>query len=136
MSVEVKGVESLINQLERKFGRERMREVEDDALNAGGEFFKKNLQHNFKSFEDTGASIDEMTKTDPFYSKSAKKARSILIKWEGPMDRFKLVHLNEHGYTRDGKKITPSGFGVIAKTLKQSEFAYRQIIMNVLRAKL
>ncbi|MEB8101052.1 hypothetical protein [Staphylococcus xylosus] len=136
MSVEVKGVETLINQLERKFGREKMREVEDDALNAGGEFFKSTLQKNFKSFEDTGASIQEMTKTDPFYSKNARKARSILIKWEGSMDRFKLIHLNEHGYTRDGKKIVPRGFGVIAKTLKSSELAYRQIIINVLRARI
>lgn len=88
MSVEVKGVEALVRQLENKFGRVRMREVEDAALNEGGEYFKKNLQHNFKSFEDTGASINEMVKTEPFYSKNAGKARSILIKWEGPMDRF------------------------------------------------
>ncbi|KAA54702.1 hypothetical protein W421_02673, partial [Staphylococcus aureus VET0089R] len=36
------------------------------------------------------------------------------------------------GYTRDGKKYTPRGFGVIAKTLAASERKYREIIKKEL----
>ncbi|CAC5658043.1 putative phiSLT protein [Staphylococcus aureus] len=43
-----------------------------------------------------------------------------------------IIHLNEHGYTRDGKKYTPRGFGVIAKTLAASERKYREIIKKEL----
>lgn len=59
-----------------------------------------------------------------------------MIKWEGPMNRKNIIHLNEHGYTRDGKKYTPRGFGVIAKTLNAGEFAYRQTIMKSLRSRM
>ena len=37
---------------------------------------------------------------------------------KGPTGRYRIIHLNEHGYTRNGKKYTPRGFGVIAKTIK------------------
>lgn len=135
MSVEVKGVEKLIKQLERKFGATKMREIEDDALNNGADLIVKSLKHNFESFKDTGASIDEIVKTKP-YSKGSSYARAIMIKWEGPMNRKNIIHLNEHGYTRDGKKYTPRGFGVIAKTLNAGEFAYRQTIMKSLRSRM
>ncbi|HDZ0037534.1 TPA: hypothetical protein RRP60_002736, partial [Staphylococcus aureus] len=50
----------------------------------------------------------------------------------GPMNRKNIIHLNEHGYTRDGKKYTPRGFGVIAKTLAASERKYKEIIKKEL----
>ncbi len=53
----------------------------------------------------------------------------------GPMNRKNIIHLNEHGYTRDGKKYTPRGFGVIAKTLAASERKYREIIKKELANK-
>ncbi|MEJ7508519.1 hypothetical protein ACUW90_001943 [Staphylococcus simulans] len=133
MSVEVKGIPQLIKQLERKFGYTKMREIEDEALNDGADHVVELLARNFEVFKDTGASIDEITKSKPTFSGVGNSARSIYIKWEGPMDRFRIIHLNEHGYTRNGIKYTPRGFGVIAKTLKQGENAYRKKIVDSLR---
>ncbi|MCJ1656695.1 hypothetical protein MT340_009055 [Staphylococcus sp. NRL 16/872] len=137
MSVEVKGVKELTEQLNRKFGINRMREIEDEALKEGGDYIAELLAKNFKVFEDTGASINEITRTDPFYSKSLGGSdRSVLIKWVGPMERYRIIHLNEHGYTRDGKKYTPRGFGVIAKSLESGKNIYRKIIVDSLRSRI
>ena len=51
---------------------------------------------------------------------------------ERPTGRYRIIHLNEHGYTRNGKN-TPRGFGVIAKTLKEVESEYRNIVIKELK---
>ncbi|CAL27413.1 MULTISPECIES: hypothetical protein [Staphylococcus] len=135
MSVELKGVKELERQLERRFGETAMRRKADDALEKASEYLLKELKKNFEVFKDTGASIDEMHKTKPFTAAS-DKLRTVVIDWVGPMDRFRLIHLNEHGYTRNGIKYTPRGMGVIAKTLESSESRYRQIIKEELRRSL
>ncbi len=45
-----------------------------------------------------------MTKSKP-YTKVGSQERAVLIEWVGPMNRKNIIHLNEHGYTRDGKNI-------------------------------
>lgn len=131
MSVEIKGVSEVLKQIERRYGREAMREKSDKALNEASDYFLDTLKKEFESFKDTGASIDEMTKTKP-YSKGSIYDRAILIEWVGPLNRKNIIHLNEHGYTRNGKKYTPRGFAVIAKTLQASQYRYREIIKREL----
>ena len=135
MSVELKGVKELERQLERRFGETAMRRKADDALEKASEYLLKELKKNFEVFKDTGASIDEMHKTKPFTAAS-DKLRTVVIDWSGPMDRYKLIHLNEHGYTRNGIKYTPRGMGTIAKTLEASQSRYREIIKEELRRSL
>lgn len=132
MSVEVKGIPELQRQLERRFGKEAMRIKSDRALEAASDFVESTLKKEFESFKDTGASIDEMKRTKPHTNLSSNE-RVVEIKWVGPKNRKNIIHLNEHGYTRDGKKYTPKGFGVITKTLSASKSHYREIIKKELR---
>ena len=44
----------------------------------------------------------KMTVTKP-YSKNISVLRAKSIKWKGPTGRYRIIHLNEHGYTRNGK---------------------------------
>src|SRR5699024_11937910 len=74
---------------------------------------------------DTGESINEMQRGVP---ETISCKRRVMIYWEGPKNRKNIIHLNEHGYTRDGKKYTPKGYAVIAKTLEAGELKYRSII--------
>ncbi|EAF3541671.1 hypothetical protein E5H15_02435 [Listeria monocytogenes] len=133
MSVEVTGVEELERQLVSLFGRENLPQLVDPALIAGATLVAKTLKSEFVQFKDTGASIDEINIEKPSYDKGV---RSIKIDWKGPKDRYKIIHLNEYGYTRNGKKITPSGTGSIARTLRISERAYRQIVQKKIGVKL
>ncbi|EMC0274951.1 hypothetical protein U9W50_000203 [Staphylococcus pseudintermedius] len=131
MSVEVKGIAEVLKKVELKYGKRAVQEKVDRALNKASDLIVNNLKKEFESFKDTGASIEEMTKTKPF-TKSSDYSRAILIQWEGPMNRKNIIHLNEHGYTRDGKSYTPRGFAVIAKTLASSEKVYRNILKKEL----
>ncbi|WP_413481888.1 hypothetical protein [Mammaliicoccus vitulinus] len=133
MSVEIKGVLELINQLERKFGVEKTKIVNDEALKKVGVYFEKRLNTAFETFKDTGASKDEIKLTEP---RNINGVRGIKVYWEGPMDRYRLIHLNEWGYTRRGKKHRPRGQAVIAKTLKDSEKVYRNIVKDEIRKNL
>ncbi|EPD5419345.1 hypothetical protein ACSBFP_000329 [Staphylococcus pseudintermedius] len=126
MSVEVKGISEVLKKVESKYGKRAMQQIADRALNKESDFVVSNLKKEFESFKDTGASIEEMTKSKP-YTKASDHSRAILIQWQGPMNRKNIIHLNEHGYTRDGKSYTPRGFAVIAKTLAASEIIYREI---------
>ncbi|EAC9862515.1 hypothetical protein LP21_03255 [Listeria monocytogenes] len=133
MSVEVTGVEELERQLVSLFGRENLPQLVDPALVAGAALVAKTLKSEFVQFKDTGASIDEINIEKPSYDKGV---RSIKIDWKGPKDRYKIIHLNEYGYTRNGEKITPTGTGSIARSLRISERAYRAIVQKKIGDKL
>ncbi|MGX0167494.1 HD superfamily phosphohydrolase [Staphylococcus hominis] len=135
MSVEVKGMDEVLSQLEKRFSSKELVQIEDEALNKGSEVLLKALKSNFESFKATGNTIKEMSVTKP-YSKNISVLRAKSIKWKGPTGRYRIIHLNEHGYTRNGKKYTPRGFGVIAKTLKEVESEYRNIVIKELKKKL
>ena len=135
MSVEVKGLKELEDKIEKRFGKKRMTEISNKALEEATDYEMKILKSNFEKFKDTGASIDEMTRTDPFTSK-VNYQQTIIIEWVGPHDRYRLIHLNEHGYNRKGGKFIPRGFGVIEKTLQSVKRRYRQIIKEEMRKRL
>lgn len=132
MGVEIKGVKELENQLEKRFGATAMRIKSDKALTEASDYMLGEMKNHFEVFKDTGASIDEMTRTKPF-TDARDRQRTVVIEWVGPRDRYRLIHLNEHGYDRNGKKIVPRGFGVIEKTLQASQPRYRQIVVDELR---
>lgn len=131
MGVEIKGIKELENQLEQRFGASAMRAKSDRALTEASDYMLGEMKSHFEVFKDTGASINEMQKTKPF-TDARDRQRTVVIEWVGPKDRYNLVHLNEHGYDRKGKKIIPRGFGVIAKTLQASQARYRQIVVDEL----
>lgn len=131
MSVEIKGIKELENQLEKRFGTSAMRAKSDRALTEASDYMLGEMKTHFKAFKDTGASIDEMTRTKPF-TDARDRQRTVVIEWVGPKERYRLIHLNEHGYERNGKKIVPRGFGVIEKTLQASQARYRRIVVDEL----
>lgn len=131
MSVEIKGIKELENQLEKRFGVSAMRVKSDKALTEASDYMLAEMKTHFKAFKDTGASIEEMTRTRPF-TDTKDRQRTVVIEWAGPKERYRLIHLNEHGYERNGKKIVPRGFGVIEKTLQASQARYRRIVVDEL----
>lgn len=123
--VKLEGIPELMKKLEMKYGKKAMEEKSDRALIVAADFVKDELKYQFEEFRDTGESINEMQRGVP---ETVLGKRRIMIYWEGPKNRKNIIHLNEHGYTRDGKKYTPKGYAVIAKTLEAGELKYRSII--------
>ncbi|MDK9867038.1 MULTISPECIES: hypothetical protein [Staphylococcus] len=130
--IKIEGVPELVKKMETKFGKKVMQEKSDNALIAASEFVKNELKYQFEEFRDTGATIQEMKRGSP---ETEAGKRRVMIYWEGPKERRNLIHLNEHGYTRDGKKYTPRGYGVIAKTLEAGQLKYRSIVRRELNKK-
>lgn len=130
MGVNITGLKSLQAELEARFGQAKMQEISDQALFEGAQVIKKELEQNFESFRDTGASIDEITISDP---KDGPNGRRRDIHWVGPKDRYRLIHINEWGTI---KNPNPAGKGKVAASLEGGKKAYRKAVRNVLESEL
>lgn len=118
---QITGIKELEKAINEAYSGARARRIRKDALNAGGDLVTEELKKNFESFKDTGASMDEIVRTN---AKSRNDIEELAIGWNGPRERWRLVHLNEFGYTKKGKQYTPAGFGVISKTIQDTQEKY------------
>lgn len=122
MTVKLKGLKEIERALERKYGRQKMKKISDEALLAGGQVIVKEIKKSFESFKDTGASIDEVTLSRPY---SLNGVRTIKVHWKGPEDRYTIIHLNEFGTV---KNPNPDGKGSIDRALRSGRDTYFKIV--------
>ena len=108
----ITGVDEVISKLENKFSSRKLDQIERQALKMGATYAKYQLNYAVESYRDTGATVREVTAGKP-----RKKAGHLSVKvgWEGGKSRWRLVHLNEWGYTRNGRTYSPRGLGVVQK---------------------
>lgn len=131
MSVEVKGVHQMLRQIDEAYGKTKMLRAQDKALNKGAKYFVSVLKANFEVFRDTGASINEITVTDPYFIHG--RTRMVKVHWQGSKNRYAIIHLNEWGSI---KHPNPRGKGAIARTMFTTERPYREIIKQSLEGDL
>ncbi|MBX9039076.1 hypothetical protein HCH05_18705 [Enterococcus raffinosus] len=132
-NVQFQGVTETIQALEKKLGTKKIRKVTRDAIDEGASDVEEQLKWALLTFKDTGATVDEVVRSLASYKNYNAEAE---IGWNGPKQRYRLIHLNEWGYTRNGRQIKPRGFGVITKSLKSSEKIYLNAVARELRNKL
>lgn len=122
MGIKVKGLDTLYVELEKRFGQRKLQAIIDKALIAGAKVIEKKLKENFETFKDTGESIREITIDKP---KTLNGVRTIMIHWQGPENRWKIIHLNEYGSV---KNPNPRGKGAIDRSLRAGSDAYYKTI--------
>lgn len=127
MSVSIKGQKKLLADLEQRFGAKHVQRISDMALIKGAQVFKKELENQFQSFRDTGASIDEITISEPMISNGT---RMVKIHWKGPKDRYRIIHLNEWGTVNNPN---PKGKGAVARAIRNAEKEYARVIKKALK---
>lgn len=131
MSVDVKGMDALLADIENRLGSQRMEQISDEALIAASLIFKKELESQLKTFSGvsgtSGATVDELELTEPYM---VAGVRTITARWRGPRNRYRIIHLNEFGTVNNPN---PKGKGAIARALRNAESAYKNAIENVLR---
>ena len=110
----------------RKFHEKRIVAAQDKALRAGANFFVNKLRTAYLPYKKTGAIIKEVTFDEPF---GPPDKRNITIRWRGPKDRYRVIHLLEFGTI---KNPNPKQKGVIQRTLAESQAEYRKIIKREL----
>lgn len=121
MSVKVTGTNTILKNLEEKLGKQKATRVVNKTLNAAGDQMEQDVKSAVAAYADTGATVEEVVRT-----KSRKKdgIPSVRVGWNGPKKRYALVHLNEFGFTKNGRRITPQGYGVLRNTIDKAESAY------------
>lgn len=124
LTVEVKGIEKVVAELNRKFSKEALDKITDKALIAGARVIKDELRKNFELFKDTGASRDEITISKPMILNGTK---SILIYWSGPKNRWHIIHMNEFGTV---KNPNPRGKGAIERSIKSGKKEYLRVVAD------
>ncbi|MFJ7756320.1 hypothetical protein ACQKGI_19985 [Peribacillus muralis] len=127
MSVKIHGEKALMAELEKRLGKAKAQQLSDKALKRGAQVFIKELKSQFQSFKDTGASIEEMTISEPMW---VSGVRTINIHWRGPKDRYRIIHLNEFGTVQHP---SPRGKGAIVRAMRNAETAYRSAIKKAIR---
>lgn len=108
---EIKGVDEVLNKLEEELGERKRATIENKALNNAAERYTDGLATAVAAYADEGYTTSETTHARA--SKKASGLRTVRVGWNGPMKRYKLIHLNEFGYTRFGVTYSPRGVGVI-----------------------
>ena len=126
MTIKLKGMKEIEKALEKKYGARKMRQITDEALVAGGKVIVKEIKKNFESFEDTGASKDEVTLSKPF---TLNGVRTIKIHWKGSKNRYTIIHLNEFGTI---KNPNPRGKGAVDRALRSGRDTYFKIVKREL----
>jgi hypothetical protein len=126
MGVRISGESQLLKQLERRFGDQAAKRISDKALKAGAVVFVQELKRQLATFRDTGATIEEVTVSEPM---TEAGVRVVKIHWRGPDGRYRIIHLNEWGTV---KNPNPRGKGAIARALKNSEREYRAAVKRAI----
>ncbi|BAP85527.1 gp9 protein [Paucilactobacillus hokkaidonensis JCM 18461] len=119
MSVNIRGMDEVLAKMESKLGSRAVAKYSNEALNIAGRYMAANLKSAVGSYRDTGATVNEVT-----VGKARLKGgvRTIKVGWDGggSKQRYRLVHLNEFGYTRFGRTYGPRGMGKVQNAYDSS----------------
>ena len=127
MSVEIKGFEKLLDDLEKQYGEKAMTKLSDQSLKAGAQAFVDELKRQFESFKDKGYSIEEIKVSRPKY---VNGIRTVTVHWKGEHERYRIIHLNEWGTV---KNPNPKGKGKIAIAERNAKAAFERAVKETFR---
>lgn len=130
MSVKFNGFDDVIKELEKQMNPRQVSKVTNKALQVGAEVVKDGVVGEFEKFKDTGASIDEIVISKVGTHDGVK---SIKLGWNGPKERYRIIHLNEFGFDKNGRKIKPKGYGALNSAIKSSEKKYFDTVYRELK---
>ena len=132
MSYTITGVDEVLAKLDKKFSQSKMTRIEKQALNVAGRYLSSQLRHAVSAYKDTGATVREVTFSTP-RRRNGRVSLKVGWKGDGTMGRWRLVHLNEFGYTRNGKIYSPRGLGIVQKTYDANKDIVKQINLRELK---
>ena len=130
MTVEIRGLEEVLAAMEERLGTRKRTAVINNALKVASPIVETAVKTAVATYRDSGATFNEVVATAPKKFQGIQKVR---IGWNGPMARYALVHLNEFGYTRYGRRYSPAGMGKIQGAIDSSRLPYKWVVQIELR---
>lgn len=128
MSVDIRGMDIMLGELQRRLGPQNMTPIVDAALKVGATVFVAELKRQLALPDTKGYTIDEIKLTEP-YNRDGE--RTITVHWRGPHNRYRIIHLNEFGTV---KNPSPRRKGAIARALQASERSYENALRQTIGA--
>ncbi len=124
IDIKMTGVNELLDELDRRFGKENMDRISDAALLKGAEVFVKELKASIGTSGKyaKGWTVEDITISGPEYIGGVKVVK---VHFNGPHGRYRIIHLNEWGTV---KIPNPPRKGAIARAMRNAENAYREAI--------
>lgn len=129
MSAEISGTDEIIRALKSQFTSAKWSKIENEALIQGAEVVAKEVKKGLEAYKDTGATVNELVISKPKKKGGYKHA---VIGWNGPKERYRIIHLNEFGYNKKGVYVSPRGKGKISKAVSVSKSDYLKAVKKEL----
>lgn len=102
-TVSISGLEEFLSEIEKRYGSKQMDKLQIEALNLSGRVAVVNLKNAVGKYANTGATRDEVVAGKPKWGVEAgTRAIKVGFAGNGSGQRWRLVHLNEFGYTPHG----------------------------------
>lgn len=133
----IKGIHELEKAVKEAYSGAKVKNIIREAVNTGAEAVVDTLKTNYENVKDKGYSQGYTAKE--IVKSGARSNRGIIeakVGWNGPNERWRLVHLEEFGYNRHGKQYRPPQFGTIDKSLKEGQEKYFTAVAGRLRKSL
>lgn len=129
------GFNDLFRRIEAEIGEQKMLQITDVALQKGAEMIAKELENVFRTSSNKGFSdghtADEVHIDKARFNK--KGEREVVIRWRGPENRYRLIHINEWGTISNPN---PPWKGNIANAMRRIEEEYRRILIRSIEGSL
>lgn len=101
VSAKVVGLDEVLSNLDKQYGKTKVNKATKEALEVSGRLAKVRLQQAMSKFQDTGRSRKEVVSGNV---KTVNGIKKVKVGWsgDGAGQRWRLVHLNEFGYSPHG----------------------------------
>ena len=129
---EIRGTEQLLKAIREKCSGAKAKAAYRKALNAGADMIACELNDRYTKVSGpyrTGGTAREVTRGSV---RTSGGIPTVKVGWEGPQGRWRLIHLEEWGYTKGGRQYKPSSYGLIDRTLRDTKKDYFQTIRGEL----
>ena len=125
-TMNVKGVDEILQKLSQQFAKAKVDRVVNKALSTESDTEVEELQGRLNSaYHDTGISADGVT-----HGKVSRSLGYPIIKMGNSGEHWRLIHLNEYGYTQDGQYHPGAGHGVMQQFVEERKDDYLNRITN------
>lgn len=132
MAVKIE-ITEVLKKIDKELDPKKATRVQNEAINQGAAKVAANLKEAFNKFRgtqhSTGATADEVTAGK---AKKTTGGRRAEVGWSGQKQRYRIIHLNEWGYTKHGKRYKPRMMGTVQQSVDKSNEEYFETVGRVL----
>lgn len=131
--LKVEGLDELISFFERLPNDPSYIRLTQKAVKAGADQVGDAISKELSSVKDKGYSegytVEELTVGNASKTKQGIISR---IGWKGQHKRYAIAHLNEFGYSKNGKTYKQPMFGKVTKAVESSKASYIKVVEETL----